>query len=562
MHTELTIRAREASLLGNAGDFRGMARLLEQLDADGSPAAGTWALALRSIVWLAFPSHGALADLDQLRRSVGLDPAASEAAATCCEALATAMIIAWDARALDAVIALHVSLVEEASSRERVAIDIARCWQSVFRGDYDVGATERVFAAANAEKDAALLVQAATVRALTVACSGDSERALELARRASMMGRSEGVPQAEYLAHIVLARLRRIGRQTHRSVRILQALEAIAPAPWHAWIAWEKSFAAGEAPVVEASTARPVDRAVSCLRSVLDAALGKERDAFARGASAFLREARASAFAHSESRQLVLAMTDDPIPHDLERLARWADGTTPLLPAELHGYRLRMLDGANAESATAYVVLHARATDAPRARRVISWGRGLLDESDLATLPQSRRVEGRIETLVASLALAGEEGRPEEECFAQTYGFEYVAERHRSVFDVLLHRTRAFLEGSASIVRANGRLRLVPERSFLTPDPRCAERVTDRLLRILAQRGQTSARAVAGELGISLRSAQEALAELSEQGACETHRDGRAITYLVEDTAFSEPTTRLHAGQLEESKGEPLKEER
>ncbi len=512
-------------------------------------------MALRSIIWLAFPAHGTIPNLEDLRAIALEDESAVEGAATCCESLAASKIIAWDASGLAEVAALHESLVATPSSRDLVALEITRSWRSLFNGTYDTGSVERLFATASAEKDAALLVHAASVRALTVACSGDIERAIELSRRASMMGRSEGVPQAEYLAHLVLARVRRMGRQTHRSLRILQALEDLAPSPWHSWISWEKAFAAGDLPNALASSSRPVDAAVTHLKRMLEGALARDRATFARASSELLDATQSCAFAHVESRELAIAMTDLPVPPDLAALAQWADGTTPLLPPALHGFRLRMNEEASAESAAAHVVVRGPGARNLSTRRVLSWGTGLLEEGENVTLPQSRRVEGRIETLVASLALAGEEGRREDDCFAQTYGFEYVAERHRSVFDVLLHRARAFVEEHATLVRENGLLRLVPVRSFLVPDPRCSERVTDRLLRILAQRGQTSARVVAGELGISLRSAQEALSELSKQGACETHREGRTITYVVEDTAFSEPTARLHARQLEEPKG-------
>ncbi len=565
MSTTLARAAKDAASSCRAGDYRGVAPLLRELAAHehASPVLAAWSSALRALVWLAFPAHAKLPRPAELRALVadGGCGEGAEGIATCCEALVTAHVLAWDLEALEAVLALHASLGEAASSRERLARGVGRAWGLLLRGHDATALTESVFAEASAEKDAPLLVHAASLRALAVACAGDVEAAVPLARRASMMGRSEGLPHEEYLAHLVLARVRRLGRQTHRALRILQALESVASPPWHAWVRWEKAFAAGDVPGASASVhaeGRPIDGALVGLGSALSAALAANRPVFDREADLLARATRGCAFAFSETRDLLRAITDDAILPAHDPLSAWARGVTPLLPACLHGFRLRTSQETGHESAAAYVVVRsnaARGAGEPcgHPRRVLSWGKELLGAGDVTALAQSRRVEGRVETLLAVLALAGEEGSVEEDCFAQTYGFDYVAERHRTVFDVLIHRARAFVEGHAMVRRERGVLRLEPLRSFVVPDPRCAERVTDRLLRILAQRGQASARAMAVELGISLRGAQEALSELSGQGACDTHREGRNITYVVEDTVFSEPTSRLHARQLEEA---------
>jgi predicted DNA-binding transcriptional regulator YafY len=67
---------------------------------------------------------------------------------------------------------------------------------------------------------------------------------------------------------------------------------------------------------------------------------------------------------------------------------------------------------------------------------------------------------------------------------------------------------------------------------------------------MLAERGSASAKDAAGELGISLRSAQAALAELAQSGACDAQKDGRNVAYVVEDTVFSEPSRRLTTSEL------------
>jgi hypothetical protein len=118
------------------------------------------------------------------------------------------------------------------------------------------------------------------------------------------------------------------------------------------------------------------------------------------------------------------------------------------------------------------------------------------------------------------------------------------------VFDVLLHRVRAAVEGLAELERSDGRLALRTSSALLIPDPRVSQRTTDRVLRLLAERGPASAKDAAGLLGISLRSAQVALAELATSGACDTKKDGRNVAYVVEDTVFSEPSRRLVASDL------------
>jgi hypothetical protein len=65
---------------------------------------------------------------------------------------------------------------------------------------------------------------------------------------------------------------------------------------------------------------------------------------------------------------------------------------------------------------------------------------------------------------------------------------------------------------------------------------------------LLAERGRASAREAAAKLGLSLRLVQSALNELAGSHACVVERDGRRVTYAVEDSVFSEPTGRLAAG--------------
>jgi hypothetical protein len=210
--------------------------------------------------------------------------------------------------------------------------------------------------------------------------------------------------------------------------------------------------------------------------------------------------------------------------------------------------RLRPGDGAATETAAGYVVVAEN-----EASRILHWGVERLLDPGVTRLRQSSRAQGRVEVILAVLALAGGDGMEEEDCFAEAYGFPFVAEVHRGVFDVLIHRARASLGEGGAIRREGGRIRLVPCSPLVLPDPRTSQRTTDRVLRLLSERGGASAREAAGGLGISLRAAQAALKQLAESGACDAVRGGRSVEYVVEDTVFSEPTRKLTIADLEDS---------
>jgi DNA-binding transcriptional ArsR family regulator len=147
--------------------------------------------------------------------------------------------------------------------------------------------------------------------------------------------------------------------------------------------------------------------------------------------------------------------------------------------------------------------------------------------------------------LLAILALAGASGLDDSTCFTRTYGFAYVPDLHRGVFDVLLHRARIAVQGAARLERASGRIALSATRPLLVPDPCTAQSMSDRVLRFLAEQGRASAKQAAEGLGVSLRAVQGALTALSEADACVIERQGRHVTYAIEDSVFSEPTRRL-----------------
>ena len=115
-------------------------------------------------------------------------------------------------------------------------------------------------------------------------------------------------------------------------------------------------------------------------------------------------------------------------------LLAWRDGEAALPPACLHGLAVQ---------SAASVILWPSGDRA----RCLHVGRPLLASHEVVRLRQSRLTHGRVETLLAILALAGPGGLDEATCFARAYGFNYVPSLHRGVFDVLVHRVRSAVEG-------------------------------------------------------------------------------------------------------------------
>jgi len=395
---------------------------------------------------------------------------------------------------------------------------------------------------------ATAVVQVPALRALFAIEAGDHPAGLACARRASLMGRTEAIPAAEWLANLALARARRYNRQVHLAVRILEALDPPASPGWRTWLDWERLLAGALVPDGEAVAAGPA----AALWSLLCAARTGDRSGFARHAGALAASATIAPF-RREAAVLVEALNPFDVPRldlpiatggrrDLgsEQLQAWRRGEASLPPALLHGLLL-----PDSPEPGACVVLWPDG----RSARFLSAGLPLLG-GGVSRLPPSRRQNGRIETLLAILALAGPDGLDEATCFLRAYGFSYVPGVHRGVFDVLVHRARGAVEGLATLGRGPGRLTLTAARPLLLFDPRASRSTTDRVLRLLAEQGRASAREAATRLGLSLRAAQGALSELAGNHACIVERDGRSITYAVEDSVFSEPTGRLSRGRV------------
>jgi hypothetical protein len=84
---------------------------------------------------------------------------------------------------------------------------------------------------------------------------------------------------------------------------------------------------------------------------------------------------------------------------------------------------------------------------------------------------------------------------------------------------------------------------LILGKPIVVPDMRCALPTSDRVLRALATLGTTSASTAAESLRMPLRTVQAVLQQLVAEGACTVERDGRRVSYRIEDTTFTEVTS-------------------
>jgi hypothetical protein len=533
-----SFRARAA-----LGDASGAVELAGALGASAAQLARAWQCAVRARAALVAPCALVAPTEAELEPFVAAEPDARRAAAFAARDSARAAFLQFDPRALECRTALLGRLAAGAPDGNGalgVEVDIARALAALLRGGTAALDLDALAGRATAARLAGPLVEIHAVRALHALESGDHATGLALARRASLMARTEGIPEPELFTNLVLVRARRYSRQAHLALRIAEALDEIAPPPWRGWLAWERLFA-GSGP---ADGAEGPARVVA---SLLAAAQAGDRPQF-DGAVEALRRAVAAAPLRRDVADLVAALLPDQQTTS-DALASWRDGRSALPPLALHGLATPppaedtgpgCRPAAELEPAAAYVLVRPGG----RGARFLRAGLGFATDSGVARVRQSRRPHGRVESLLAILALAGPDGLEESVCFARAYGFAYVAGVHRGVFDVLVHRARGAVDGIAGLVRGNGRLALAPAQALLIPDPSTSRSTTDRVLRLLAERGRASAKEAAACLGMSLRAVQGALNELAGSEACTVERDGRHVTYAVEDSVFSEPTTR------------------
>lgn len=469
-----------------------------------------------------------------------------------CSHLALTAVLSGERRVLAELVALEARLLDGMSNREsQLRVELSRAWQSLMLGNLDglEAALDAYQGEARQLGASALVVDFNVVRAFAASLDGRTDDMLAIARRVSRMARTEALPAQEFSAHLMLGRARRRSGHPHLATHIFRSLEPMACAAWRPWLTWERLLA-GDATALEnhetVTGAPPLGAAGVALARTLRASGEGNRAAFDAAAGELVAAAEASGLVHAEAQDVVIALdgTTAASAHG-EVLSAWCRGEQNLAPSSLHGLLAWSPptedEDAEADSIRANVLVRPGVG----ARRVLALGTPLLESVAPRHVRRSRRKQGRVETLLAVLGCAGDAGLDTATCFRKTYEFEYQPAVHEDVFSVLIHRTRAHVDGLAEIEHGDGRIALRAPVALLIPDPRCGDATRDRLLRLIARGGRATANEAARTLGISVRAAQDALKGLAEEGVCVAHRSGRKFEYAVEDTAFSEPTQRL-----------------
>jgi hypothetical protein len=459
---------------------------------------------------------------------------------------------------LDAADATHWNAVLALAPIDGSDIDDdspAHAWQSLARGKAEAlePRMAELFAVASASREPRVVVEVTALRALVLASLAKTGDALTFARRASLMARTEAEPDAELLANIVLARLRRHVGKPHLAVRILDALARLVPHAPRAWLEWERLLAGGTSPIdgLETgadATPQPTTQAAAAAmapmpttaparigRRLLLAARAGDRAAFERAAAEVLDTTAAWSDVQEEARALIALLDPDrSVPDSLREFRHGADEA---LRYGLFG--ARVAPGEQEPGINIFAVARPR----EKGRRVLIDGLGLFAPGRLIACEEgARRAHGRTDAGLAMLVLAGPEPTPEAEFFRRVYGFAYSPRTHRGVLDVLLHRMRKRIEPSGTIARTEGHLALSLRVAVAVADPRCAPPAAARILSALARQPLATADGVAARLGITLRAAQLALQQLVHDGACIARRTGRHLEFQLCDSTFREPT--------------------
>lgn len=548
---EAAERACQEAIQGRLGEAKGLLSTV----ATGGPTDSLdpgWVLVLRTLLWLADPQNNSGPAPQEL---AGVHPVLASAT---CTWLELAAVLAFDKQALVRILQIHSELnkAPEMTEAAHLELESGELWLTLLNGPGEDAAARAEQLADRAQQlqlptmvirftcqRALLLMEREFEHGTQVAQSAIQEATL-VARRASRMARSETLIFEEYLANLVLARVRRHGGQPHLAARILTALAQVVPPAFWRWLEWERVLAGGTTKP-DANPGNPGNPGEHPLRSLFDAAERGDRAAF--------EQARAVAALwvtgwRSLSRELsVLIELVDPqqTPADTSAALPFCRGTRAEAPmgllGPLHAWQgpLSATTAARSPAVGPLVITGPDST----ARRVLSVGLGLTDTSKSWVAPQARQSDHRPHAVIAALALSGHDGTPVEELFRTVYGFAFHPLKHDGVLRVVLHRAREELGQAGEIIREGTVLRLIPKQPLVVPDPRCQRPIEERVLLRLAERdGRATARELAQSLQIPLRTVQRALGTLQEDGACTTERVGRSVEYQLEDTTFYQPS--------------------
>ena len=426
----------------------------------------------------------------------------------------------------------------------------ARCfsfWTRIADGNVDDldAECQSLRTAATHLKEPGLLIVATSQSALIAVANGALEEGIKLARRASRMGRAEALPQFEYLANWVLARLRRTTGYPHLATRILQVLLDVAQPNWHPLLSWEllmsgeysaasERFRAASGP----AAGSPLGLATTIVDDAIRHASQGARPEFGAQRGRMINTTWFFAMHQAEATALLAALDPNlPVSDVPEGMRSWRRAGTHEAPASLAGFVPPADKAPDWGAAGAFVLVEPHGS----LRRIVLNGVGLVEKGALR-ITSSNRGKGRLETAACLLAERMQEGWDTDEFFREVYGLEMDPALHEAAFVSLLHRVRVALQGAGTVITEGGRCRLSLDRAVIIPDTRCRQSPEDRILRVLAQLGTVSAEEAARIAGIPLRTIQAALRTLTSDGACTAVREGRKVRYVVEDTTFHPPT--------------------
>jgi hypothetical protein len=490
-----------------------------------------WDLALRAQSWLARPDRAPLPTSDEVSDLAGKS-GLEEPLDWACHLIERAHWLARRTPELRRCLAAH----------ERVAGRTDRWWLSVGWAELLSGEASAALSTvdqvtgSSGRTDPVVVIEVTALAALGASVRRDLDEATKLARRASRMARTESFPQEEYLANVVLARIRRLAGTPHLAARILGALDAVAPSPWKPWIGWELALAGSGDDLRgdERGYTLALDRFLSAFSIADGSSLEGAR---CQLAEVLGREGELT-------RDVVTLETLSGLRGRMgePRVDGWVVGTIDPVVDGLHGVGAAPPDASPSTESEHEEAAYVRVTPDAPARRILRLGRRLFERQGAPTLTPGPGRQARTEATIAMLALAGGDGLAEDDLFRRMYGFEYKPDLHRAVRNTLMHRVRQRLGDLATIERESNRVRMVPLAPFLVPDPRCSPTPEDAVLLAIARWGRVSPKDTADRLGIPLRTAQAVLRRLAEEGVFRVEKDGRALLYALEDTTFREPT--------------------
>jgi DNA-binding transcriptional ArsR family regulator len=511
----VTTRVPEPYERALRGDLRPLFAL-----ADGGDAS--WAVAARALSWFARPEAGEAPSLDAIDQVGGLG--APEALSH----VARAAFLTLDHDALEGAYACAAA--RSLDVRGGLWTRTIGGWLTAMDGDgkrvADEGAV--IFREASTAALPVLAIEGTTLAALGRMLSGDVPDAIALARRASRMAQTEHLWLSHYFASVVLARLRRLSGRPHLAGLVASACLAVTPPAFAGFLLWERLFSGLADP--DRTPATIAERAWQSAARIVTG-----RDSHAGDAANDLMTLVAKSAMHrNDAHDLLCALDPEHPVRDGSPVARWVTGVVQETPAALSGLTPPAWADASPDAAPV-------ASSWPKGRS----GRRILG---FAVSPAFERLAphgaraARPEAIASALALAGDDGVALPDLFASVYGFAFRRDLHEPTFKVERHRAKKLLEPVADLESTDGRATIRVRTAFVVQDPRCQRPLPDVLLRHLATPGGATARELAERLDVPLRSVQQALKELTADGACVSAREGRKVAYTIEDTTFCELT--------------------